>query len=99
MDITTQSIKIHGTTNPTQAIISVLCDFGTPEEPREPTDAEKWLAIKRVRNELLTACDWTQLPDAVLTVEEKEAWVIYRQKLRDIPQNYQLPEDVIFPVI
>jgi len=99
MDITTQSIKIHGTTNPTQAIISSLCDFGTPEEPREPTDEEKWSAIKRVRNELLTACDWTQLSDAILTVEEKEAWLIYRQKLRDIPQDFTVPDSVVFPTI
>jgi len=66
---------------------------------REPTDAEKWSAIKRVRNELLIACDWTQLPDAVLTVEEKEAWLIYRQKLRDIPQDFTSPDSVVFPTV
>jgi hypothetical protein len=49
------------------------------------------------RQQLLAACDWTQLPDAALTPEEKQEWSDYRQALRDIPQDFMLPQDVIFP--
>jgi len=97
MDIITPSISIRGTTAPAQAIITALCDFGTLEEPREPTDAEKWAAIKRVRVELLAACDWTQALDAPLTIAERAAWADYRQALRDIPQDYALAEDAVIP--
>jgi len=56
-----------------------------------------WRDVKGRRNQLLSESDWTQLPDAVLTLEEKSAWQNYRQKLRDIPQDYATPDDVIFP--
>jgi hypothetical protein len=50
---------------------------------------------ERVR--LLSACDWTQLPDAPLTDTERVTWQQYRQALRDLPQTYPNPSDVIFP--
>ena len=56
----------------------------------------KWAIIRRHRVELLTQSDWTQLPDAVLTVAEKSAWQDYRQSLRDIPQDFINADDVIF---
>jgi hypothetical protein len=97
MDIITNSVRIKGTSDPAGAIIAALCNHGTDEEPRTPTDAEKWSAIKRVRNELLALCDWAQVNDAPLTIEQKTAWADYRQALRDIPQDYDTPESVIFP--
>lgn len=45
-------------------------------------------AIRRQRDELLTECDWTQLPDAPLTAEQKATWMTYRQSLRDLPSQY-----------
>lgn len=41
--------------------------------------------IRSRRNELLTACDWTQLPDAPLTDTQRLAWRMYRKALRDYP--------------
>jgi tail assembly chaperone len=64
-----------------------------------PTDVDKWAAIRRHRDELLSASDWTQLNDAVMTSEEKLAWSAYRQALRDIPQDFDNPEDVVFPEV
>jgi hypothetical protein len=64
--------------------------------PETPT-IQKWGAIRQYRTELLSSCDWTQLPDAALTLEEKQAWSGYRQALRDIPQNFLIPEEVVFP--
>jgi hypothetical protein len=50
--------------------------------------------VRQARNDTLSACDWTQLADAVV---DKEAWAAYRQALRDIPQQEGFPWDVIFP--
>jgi len=97
MDIATNSVRIKGTSDPAGAIIMALCNFGTPEEPLIPTNAEKWAAIKTVRNELLVLCDWTQTLDAPLTPEQRAAWTRYRQILRDIPQTYASPESVVWP--
>lgn len=67
--------------------------------PREhhPTEEEAWTAIRSRRDALLTACDWTQIPDAPLAEEERAAWQTYRQALRDIPQAFAAPEDVVWP--
>lgn len=38
---------------------------------------------RTVRNELLQASDWTQMPDSPLSNSKKAEWATYRQKLRD----------------
>ena len=97
MDILTPSVRIKGTSDPAAAIIAALCNHGTGDEPRIPTDAEKWDALRRVRFELLALSDWTQVNDVALTIEQRAAWADYRQALRDIPQTYDTPESAQFP--
>ena len=60
-------------------------------------DENKWNLIRNYRGELLARCDWTQIGDAPFTAEEKTAWTNYRQTLRDLPQDFSSPNDVIFP--
>ena len=47
-------------------------------------DADAWVLVRRMRNDKLTLCDWTQLPDSPLTPEKKAEWAVYRQALRDV---------------
>lgn len=56
-----------------------------------------WDKIRLERNTRLSFCDWTQLPDTDLTIEQKEQWAVYRQELRDITDKYENPEDVVWP--
>jgi hypothetical protein len=60
---------------------------------------EEWRPIIIRRNELLLQSDWTQLTDTVLTNDEKILWAEYRQNLRNIPQDFINPQDVIFPEV
>jgi hypothetical protein len=39
--------------------------------------------LRTTRNVLLSACDWTQIPDC--TIPKKTEWATYRQTLRDFP--------------
>jgi hypothetical protein len=48
-----------------------------------------WDRLKNRRNNTLANSDWTQLPDAPITSEEKVAWAKYRQELRDIPSKIE----------
>ena len=63
------------------------------EEIAERTEA-KATEVCTVRNQLLAACDWTQLPDSPA---DHEAWAAYRQALRDVtaqegfPWNFEWP--------
>ena len=53
--------------------------------------------LRQHRNALLTACDWTQLPDTVLTADQKAAWASYRQQLRDWPETITDPFAPVLP--
>ena len=57
-------------------------------------DDVAWNPVRAKRNDLLAKSDWTQLSDSSAN---KVAWANYRQKLRDIPQDFDKPEDVIWP--
>ena len=41
--------------------------------------------LRSTRNNLLSSCDWTQIPDC--TIANKAEWAIYRQALRDFPNT------------
>lgn len=53
-----------------------------------------WRALKSRRMYLLSASDWTQVPDAPV---DHAAWAAYRQALRDLPANTADPRDPQWP--
>ena len=55
-----------------------------------------WEPIRNQRGTLLSASDWTQFND--VTLPNKEEWAEYRQKLRNITDDFSSPSDVIWPV-
>ena len=54
-----------------------------------------WAEFRGIRDELLMQSDWTQLADVSLTEEQKIAWAIYRQELRDLPENTTDPKPMV----
>ena len=61
-----------------------------------PVDLEALAAQARSkRNQLLTASDWTQIPDVPV---DQAAWATYRQELRDITSQEGFPEAITWPV-
>jgi hypothetical protein len=55
----------------------------------------QWEQIRVARNEILTQCDWTILPDSPVSSSIEE-WKTYRQQLRDIT-NQSNPFEVVWP--
>ena len=55
-----------------------------------------WDTIRAKRDRLIAASDWTMIPGA--TVDQAQ-WSAYRQILRDLPQTYSNPEDVVWPSV
>jgi len=55
-----------------------------------------WETVRAERDQALKDSDWRALKDVVLT----NAWKLYRQSLRDLPQNYAEANDAAdaFPV-
>jgi hypothetical protein len=56
----------------------------------------QWMDVRRRRDQLLSECDWTQLPD--VPESTRAAWVPYRQALRDLTEVAS-PADVIWPTM
>lgn len=52
---------------------------------------------RSVRNDLLVASDWTQMPDSPLSASERAEWSTYRQSLRDVPEQSGFPDDITWP--
>jgi len=65
--------------------------------------AQQWIldttaqdsAARAKRNRLLTESDWTQMPDVML--DNKTAWAVYRQELRDITTQAGYPTEITWP--
>ena len=73
-------------------------EYGAVAEfvPYVPTQEEKAAAIRAERDALLAASDWTQLPDVPEAI--RDAYAVYRQALRDIPQQAGFPDVVEWPI-
>jgi hypothetical protein len=72
----------------------VVSDGAISLQEKTPTPIT-WDVIRDTRNFLLKESDYTQLPD--FTLVTKTVWTTYRQTLRDIPQTYATPDEVIWP--
>lgn len=56
--------------------------------------------IRQRRIGLLTSSDWTQSADSPLSAEKKAEWAVYRQALRDLPDDQgsvNSIDDVVWP--
>jgi hypothetical protein len=80
----------------------VITNATTGEQTIRPFTPEEIAAlgptaddIRAHRNALLSACDWTQVADAPV---DQAAWAVYRQALRDIPDQPGFPANVVWPV-
>ena len=65
----------------------------TPEEIKAQREAE----VRAGRDARIAETDWTQVLDAPITTPCREAFRVYRQALRDVPQQAGFPEEVIWP--
>ena len=61
-----------------------------------PTVPPTWEQIRAQRDGLLKDSDWSVVSDAT-PKPSKEAWLTYRQALRDLPSTFSTPEEVIWP--
>jgi hypothetical protein len=52
--------------------------------------------VRAKRNQLLANSDWTQLADSPV---DKDAWAVYREALRNLPEQAGFPYSVTWPTI
>ncbi len=89
-----------------------LSDLTILEKPEQPSQyhvfnyttstwamsgVKAWEDIRSKRDKLLAACDWTVMPDVPLSDARREAWMAYRQALRDMTAQSN-PLELAWPI-
>ena len=65
---------------------------------QELIDAQPWKELREERNKRIARTDYLAIPDYPHATEEvKQAWLDYRQALRDLPANTTDPENPVWP--
>lgn len=75
-------------------VYTVVVADKTAEEIQADADSEA-AKVRAQRNALLSSCDWTQVADAPV---DSLAWAVYRQKLRELPEQEGFPWVVDWPL-
>ncbi|NOU49488.1 hypothetical protein HG263_02860 [Pseudoalteromonas sp. JBTF-M23] len=76
---------------------SQVSDFEN-QMPAEQLLAEsKWATVKAIRDAHLKATDWVVVKHQEVGEALPEEFVAYRQALRDIPQTFDNPDEVVWP--
>ena len=69
---------------------------GFPIAIVRPVIPPTWEQIRSKRDGLLKNSDWSVASDAT-PKPSKQAWLTYRQALRDITKTFKTPEEVVWP--
>lgn len=64
-----------------------------------PSKQEILIKLRKDRNEKLASTDWTQLPDAEISHEEKQRYIKYRKALRNLPNDYLKYNKLEWPIL
>ena len=67
------------------------------EEELREASRDYWKEFRNKRDFLLSQSDWTQGNDSPLNLQQKQEWVVYRQVLRDLPENTNDPKNPEWP--
>lgn len=65
----------------------------------DDVESMQWAAIRTKRNDLIKKTDHTQINDSPLSTEKIAEFNLYRKLLRDLPQSFATPGDVVWPVV
>jgi len=68
-----------------------------PQYTAQEIEDNAWLEVRARRDQLLDSSDWAILVDSPLDDPEKATWTVYRQALRDIPQDYPTGSGIVWP--
>ncbi|EOF7921633.1 hypothetical protein BH586_03240 [Pseudomonas aeruginosa] len=68
-----------------------------PQPGPEQIKSMQWASVRAQRDQLLRATDYTQTADSPLSETQRAEVAIYRQALRDIPQDGPDPFAVAWP--
>jgi hypothetical protein len=88
----------HITELPTWATACVAVWQDIDQKTKAPITPERTAEnVRNLRNGFLFDSDWTQLMDSPLSADAKQEWESYRQQLRDITNQPNFPQEIVWP--
>ncbi len=76
---------------------NLVYTFEIIEKSEEEINYVKWLKVRELRNKLLSESDLNVVSDKWHSYTDKNAWINYRQILRNIPQQFMNPDNIAWP--
>lgn len=73
-----------------------MIDWSKVETAEDKLEQRKQ-AQRAVRDNLLSQCDWVVTKAQEIGEEVPQEWLMYRQALRDIPEQPGFPDDIDWP--
>jgi hypothetical protein len=92
-----QAIKDDGTGQAIPDSVNMITEEEYNEAIAEFEVFDGWVKVRKQRNQLLKDSDYIMVLDAPIDETQKQEWTTYRQVLRDIPQDYDSPDEVVYP--
>ena len=94
------SLHLHeGVVTATPEINSLLLRLLRDAVLNPPPTHNNIMYLRHIRDILIALTDWTQVTDSPLTSEQRSAWAVYRQNLRDLPQTYSGDGNIPWPAL
>jgi len=75
---------------------SETATYQAPQAQVLPQPTAEQIARTR-RNQQLSLSDWAVLPDSPLSDAKKAEYLVYRQALRDVPEQSGFPSSIVWP--
>lgn len=69
-----------------------------PEVVQAAVQRQEWAPTRKLRDAALGACDYAAMPDYPLSEAQRGELDVYRQALRDIPDQGESQANVVWPV-
>jgi hypothetical protein len=87
--------EVHGRDLYHRALTGEFGEVAEYVPPPGPTIEEQSVIERQNRDQLISDTDWTQASDIPQSTKDK--WAVYRQLLRDVPQQEGFPFNIVWP--
>ncbi len=77
--------------------VNTTAEYGYGRPVSEIVSEGKWSTVRAIRDANLKSTDWMVLRSQEIGEPIPQGVVEYRQALRDIPNVYDNPDDVVWP--
>lgn len=92
-----RELNFNAKTGAVEEIERIIPGVMSEAEAIEADTARLAGEVRNERSRKLAESDWSTKPDVPMSNERRNAWLVYRQALRDVPTQEGFPRAVAWP--